>query len=763
MPRLAASTGEFVHTHRKAILVAWLVVAVGLIAANYAAGPTDHAEPQLLPDDSPSRRAVLALCSHFPGSSGLGEAAIVFERADRLTREDMDAIEQVAHLIEEPSALASSSDLAGVNVRSPASIQPPTNPLTGEPMWRNLLVSNPSEAGQAAMIQVSIPADYISLHSDRIVRHIRSILAAQPLPDGLTVAVSGSAGFGHDYAAAAVVSHRRTVKVTLVAVVLILLAIYRSPLAPLVPIAAISLAAVVAFAVLRIANRVGLHTGTAEEIFVFVLIYGAGVDYTLLLMSRYRELLATGCQPDAAAREGLTRSLPAILAAACTVTAGLLMMSFARYGVFRSAGPAVAIALVVALLASVTLAPAMVGIAGARLFWPRRPGPDGPAPRFSRRAIWAVLARAVTGKPVLTLAATLAVLALPALRGAKVKWVYDTLASIVAHEGRRVGGAARGLEIAKRHWPVGEIGPVTVLVESPEPVAPEEWVKVASHLSRVVMPLRGVVGVRSMSAPLGTDEPAAANFLAGTVGWGRVVQEYVSADGRAARMTVLMDKPALSLEAMASVRRIQVTAETAAARLLPGSSVLTAGASAEMADIRDVTRSDFKIIVGMALAAIFIIVLVLLRDAILAAFMVASTLVSYFAALGISYWVFVALLGEAGLDWKVEVFLFVVMVAVGQDYNIFLTARLSQEAILLPPRRATRRALVHTGPVISSCGLIMAATLGSLMSGRLLLLRQLGFALALGMLIDTFVVRPLLLPAFVAVTGRTGRTRFGWH
>ena len=123
------------------------------------------------------------------------------------------------------------------------------------------------------------------------------------------------------------------------------------------------------------------------------------------------------------------------------------------------------------------------------------------------------------------------------------------------------------------------------------------------------------------------------------------------------------------------------------------------------------------------------------------------------ATLGISYWVF----GGEGLDWKVEVFLFVVMVAVGVDYNIFLASRLAQEARRLPVKLATCRAVIHTGPVISSCGLIMASTLGSLMAGDLQLLRQLGFALALGMLIDTFLVRPLMLPAFVVVAKRTGR------
>jgi RND superfamily putative drug exporter len=183
------------------------------------------------------------------------------------------------------------------------------------------------------------------------------------------------------------------------------------------------------------------------------------------------------------------------------------------------------------------------------------------------------------------------------------------------------------------------------------------------------------------------------------------------------------------------------------------------GITAEMADVRATTQADFLRVAALCLAVIFLIVLALLKDPFLSAFMVAATLLSYLATLGISGWVFTGLMGEAGLDWKVEIFLFVVLIVVGQDYNIFLASRLAQEALSLPLLRATRQAVVHTGPVISSCGIIMAATLGSLMAGDLQMLRQLGFALSLGMIIDTFIVRPLLLPAFVALTGRAGGRR----
>jgi RND superfamily putative drug exporter len=743
-------------------LAAWIGAAVLLAAMVPPKDPRKSPEPPLLPADSPSCRADEAMVRYFPQRSGRSEAAIIFERpGGALTAADYAAIESVARRLLTPTAQANAADLAGVEVLSPRALEAPPNLLTGQPMWRNLLVSPVSSRGQAALVLAAFPSNFIAMRTDRLVAHTRSVVEARPLPAGLSAAVTGSAGFGHDYVVAARISHRRTIQVTLVAVVVILLIVYRSPVAPLVPLSAISLAAVVAIKGLALADRFGLHVGTAEDIFVFVLLYGAGVDYTLLLVSRYRELLAAGADPPRAAAESLTRCFPTIVASACTVTAGLAMMSFARYGFFRTAGPAVAAAVVTAMLASVTLAPAIVGILGAKLFWPMRAGLGQAVvlPSGRRFELWPALARAITGRPILMLTVTLVVLAAPAANALRITWVYDTLASIKAYEHAGLGGAARGLEMAKQHWPAGEIAPVTLLIKAASPLDPPQWDAVARQITQAVRTLPHVSDVRSINTPLGTSENPATNLLVQSTAGATVGPEYLSADGTAMRMTVLLDQPALTLQAMASLRDILHVASATVTKLNLHASVLAAGSTAEMADIRTVTRGDFHRIALLALAAIFLIVLALLRDPLLSAFMVGSTLLSYLATLGLSGWLWTSLMGQPGLDWKVEVFLFVVMVAVGQDYNIFLAARLAQEAVGATVLQATRRAMVSTGPVISSCGLIMAATLGSLMGGQLLLLQQLGSALAMGMLIDTFVVRPLLLPAFVAATGRTGKSR----
>ena len=725
--------------------------------------PTDPArsEPEsFLPEWTAYRKAAAALKESFPNSSGLSQVAVVFERrGGPLTGEDLAAVERIARQIPLPrTGPAGREDLAGINVRSPQSIPLPRNPL----------ISPHSNAGQAALIVVNLPSHFVSLRSARVVQHIRAILSAPALPDGLAAEVTGSAAFGNDYALAGKRSHQRTLRVTVVAVIVILVLVYRAPLAALVPLLGISLAAAAVVKLLDVAGRLGMHIGTAEHIFVIVLLYGAGTDYCLMLISRYRELLAEGGPPRDAAKGALVRTAPAILASAATDVAGLLMLCAANFRIFRSTGPAVAIGLGVALLAAVTLVPALMGILGPCMFWPwRRPEhkPTAAAsnPNLRGPAVWPRLANLVTSRPGTVLAVAALVLGGAIVQGARVPWVYDTLTDL----GDRYG-AVRGAVTARRHWGPGQIGPVTVLLQSEQPVPADRWHTASRRLTQIVGDIPGVSDLRSLTAPIGLD--AARNRTALQETLARLPfspdslirkgaeAEYLSADRRATRLIVVLDRPAFTLEAMATAKTVRdIAAATIAAEGIDAH-VHLAGPTAQMMDTRDVTQRDFYRVAGLAIAVVFVIILLLLRDVVLSLFMAVCTIVSYLATLGISYWVFAGLMGDPGLDWKVEVFLFVVMVAVGVDYSIFLAARIAEEARHTTATEAVRIAVIHTGPVISSCGIIMAATLGSLMAGDFKLLHQLGFALAVGMLLDTFITRPLLLPAFVALTGRTGRS-----
>jgi len=786
--------GEFVTKFRWLILAAWLLAVALAICLGPKEGSARKEPTSFLPADTPTRVAVKKLTDHFGHTVGLSEAIVVLKRGGGLlTDDDYRAIKKLADRIAKPSdELSGPEDLDGVSFRSPGAIPVPPQ--------SNPYIATATPNGQAALIKINIPANFITSRSARIVRHVRSILASEKpgFPDGLSASVTGSSAFGLDYARAAEKSHFHTFAVTIAAVVLILLVIYRAPLAALVPLGGISAAAIIALALLEVGNvYLGMNTGLAEKIFTIVLLYGAGTDYTLLLISRQREFLCSGMPHRKATSEALNHTLPALLASAGTDTAGLMMLIFADYGLFRSAGPAIAVALLVALSAVVTLVPAVVVIIGARVYWPSHPDRAARKLAGARSAVWHRIASVVTARPGTVLAIALALLTVPAVRGANLKWVYDTLADLDgSYE------AAQGARTVRDYWPIGEIAPVNVLIEAPGPVKPEKWQQLSAEVTTAIGDIRGSTtraarDIRSLTEPLGRDidptteaflkmaltakPPKAprsqpkrrgvfdllqdgANFLVtGLVqnrlqnARDRTFEEYVSDDSSAMRIEIILDKPAMTLQAMSIVEDIKGVLVRQLATEGFDARVYIAGATAQTMDIRTITGRDFYRIAVLALGVIFLIVWLLLKDVLLSGFMVLSTLLSYWTTLGITYWVFAGLLGVAGLDWKVEIFLFVVMMAVGQDYNIFLAARVSQEARRMEPRRACRHAIVYTGPVISSCGLIMAATLGSLMVGDMALLKQLGFAMALGMLIDSFIVRPLVLPAFIALTGRTGQ------
>ncbi|MFP4106257.1 MAG: MMPL family transporter [Phycisphaerae bacterium] len=747
--------GNGIVRYRWLVLTAWVVAAILLVALVGQSDPANEIQ-HFLPEDMPYRKAIAALEEHFPENSGLSNAIIVFERkTGPLQPTDLQAIEQIARRISDPSETehATAEELDRLTIQTPAS--------TSFLMFQSPLVSKAGEPGQAALISVSVPSNYVTLRASHVVEHIRGVLQKTPLPDGLSVSVTGSAAFGHDYAKAAKESHEATTIVTLLSVIVILLLVYRAPLAALVPLLSITVAAVVAMKFLVLAESFGVHNGTAEQIFVFVLLYGAGIDYSLLYISRYREMLQQGQPGRKAAADGLNATIGAIMASSVTDTLGLLMLCFAAFVLFQTTGPVAAIALLIALMAAVTLVPALVAIVGPRMFWPRKTHRIGKS-----RVLWSAVGRLVTRRPLLLLVLLFAALAVPATRGFFVPWDFDSLAGLKPNAGK-VGNASRGIRVARRHWPVGEVAPVTIVLESDESLARDQWREISARASTAAMAQPKVKEVRSHTYPIGNraDVLSAVDAIpllsqtAKTQIRKDIDKQYLAPTGRAIRMDLVLNTAPFESGSMEALEDIQQEVAAAARTGDPAKlTVHTAGIIAQTRDTREITDRDFARVAPLVLGVIFLVVVILIRDPVIAAFMVLSTLVSYLATLGISHWVFTGLFGAAALDWKVRIFVFVVMVAVGVDYNIFLAARLAQEARSLPTAEAVRRAVAYTGPVISSCGIIMAATLGSLVVGKMSLLEQLGFALALGMLIDTFLIRPLLLPAFATLTGRTGKT-----
>jgi len=717
--------GGFVSRHPFVTIGVWAAVAVG--SAVVAPDPDRLAgaeSPTLLPADSDHNRAVELLYRSFPKWAGRSRAIVTLERPGGLTEADMAFLQRYTDRL-----VAEASDRDDWGVLSP----------TMGPYHRARLMSRD---GQAAMIVVNLGANFVTRRATRSVERIES-LAPKSRPTGLRVELTGMAGIGRDYARAAQRALHRTTWVTITAVLVILVLVYRAPLAAMIPLASIGTSVFVALNVLAVLAWAGWSVTSMERIFTVVLLFGAGTDYALFWISRYREELSGPRGRSQAAAAAMGAVAPAVLASAGTTIVGLWMMTTADLVPTHNAGKVLGIVLAIALAAALTLVPAMASLMAGALFWPRR---AGPVASVGQRHVWPRLAAAVVRRPLVVMTIGLAVLAVPVPTALMAPVRFDTLAELPAGT-----SSARGAAIAKKHFRPGELFPTTLAIHGPgltrDPARIEPLCK---RLTDAVMAVPGVQDVRSLAYPSGRRAGVTAmDRLARAVMPQRLRRFFVAPDTGVVRLEVILADPPFSVEAMAAVQHAIEAAQRVAGAHLDGHvEILAEGATPYMINIRRVVQADQRRVMVLAMATIWLVVLVLVRDIPLSLFMLAATLVTYVATLGVTQWVFCGLLGGPGIDWKVKLFLFVIIVAVGQDYNIFLVTRLFQEIRSLSLAEGTSRAIVRTGPVISSCGLIMAATLGSLWAGKLELLRQLGFALAAGILIDTFIVRPLLIPSF---------------
>lgn len=621
---------------------------------------------------------------------------------------------------------------------------------------------------------------------------------------GLAIVRAGSAAVGADLLRSAADGIRNTELFSIVLVVIILVLVYRSPLLVLVPVVTILAAFVTATSVVALLTQLSVLPGfgwwtlkvfSTTRIFIVVILFGAGTDYCLFLISRYKEELASGRPHGEAASVALTRVGDALAASAFTTILGLGMLFFAEFGKFRYSGPVIALCLAITLLACVTLTPAIMRGLGPMLFWPwgvgrretaERQGSGGAGSPRRRQAtslpFWHWLARGVVTRPGTTLIFAVAIM-LPAAgyglwRGTVVS--YDFFSNLPADSPSRAG-----VEALKRHFPIGERGSLTVLVH--RGAAAFEGAEGRDQIRQLSdrLQVQGVRAVRSAEDPLGDFErgerPGVASERARRARILRAhprtkavfVAQTPELSGNVARFELILECDPFSFEALAVVNRVETSLRdlfAAPHSFWHGARFAVAGTTAAIRDLRDVTRRDYVRIQTLVVLSVFVVLLVILRRPVICAFMMLSVVFSYYVAIGVTALLFSWRYGYAyeGLDWKVPLFLFVILVAIGQDYNVYLATRVLEEQARIGPFAGLRRALVRTGGIITSCGVIMAGTFIAMTSGtwRAFLpdslfreaasgpqrgIVELGFALALGVLLDTFVVRPVLLPCFLAL------------
>ena len=646
-----------------------------------------------------------------------------------------------------------------------------------------LVGTSPDGKGQAALTVVMLQGTYLAKQAreavDEISRVADAFVADDPPPAGLTRGITGSASVGRDMNTASNESISNTTTTTIALVVVILLVVYRSPLLALIPLVTIALSAWASLKAIAWLTKLPLlhfQVINITNIFVIVVLFGAGTDYCLFLIARYREELVRGRSGPEALHEAIKQVGGALVASAGTVIIGLGMLWFSSFAKIQYTGPAIALSLAIGLIASLTLAPVLLHWLRGAVFFPFKPphhvrGADVEQEMLLQTPMsgfWSKVATYVVEKPGRILAASLLVLLPFAIVGARTKENYSQLSDLSPDEPSIIGAA-----MVQRYFPAGELAPAAVLIAHPTlDFRSDKGRATIDVLSRKLAGLANVAEVRSLSQPLGKRPDPHRSFavrFAETATRRFIDPRYVGMapanpvdKDHIVRIEVVFKYEPFSepsLAALGEVKKI-VTSEMAAGGVLSGASAFgLAGSSAMVDDLRTVTVRDQRKMYVLVTAGVFLILWALIRRPLICLYLIATVVLGYLASLGITELVFRSLhtgpTPWVGLDWKVGFFLFVILVAIGEDYNIFLMARVIEEEKKHGPIEGTRLAVAHTGGIISSCGLIMAGTFGSMLTGSLTALRELGFALALGVLLDTFVVRPILVPAFVVLLHRT--------
>ncbi|MBI3214595.1 MAG: MMPL family transporter [Mycobacterium sp.] len=669
MSRFAA----LVTAPRSWVIALLVALAGGLLMGLAGGGDSDSQSPVSLPPTAESARTA-ALAAQFPGGDR-APAILVLTRTDGAVLSPADRA----------AAEAAAARIAG----SP-------------PMF--------SSDGQAALSAVPLDSTLSGFALNDAVKSLRDA-AGTGLPTDLTAAITGGPAFGADIANAFAGANFTLLAVTAAVVALLLILTYRSPVLWLVPLLVIAFAdRVGAVAGTAVASAAGLTPDGSTSGITSVLVFGAGTNYALLLISRYREEL--GHAPDgpspgtrdhrAALAVAVRTAGPAIIASNATVVLALLTLLFASAPSTRSLGLQAATGLVVAAVFVLLMLPPLLALCGTRLFWPFIPKPG--AKHLADSGFWHRVADGVARRPGLVAAAAIAALAVlcTGLLGTPVGLSQTDQFRVQAE-------SVTGYRSVAAHFPGGLTDPARVVGPTAQ----------ADAITRAITGTPGVVSAN----PTGQ-----------------------SADGLT-QWSVVLDSAPASAQSFETIDALRDSVHGV------DPSTLVGGSDASARDAAAAAQRDRMVVIPAILAVVLVVLYVLLRSALAPLVLVGVTVLSALAALGLGGWASVHIFGFPALDYSTPLFAFLFLVALGVDYTIFLVTRAREETPRFGTRLGIVRAVSATGAVITSAGIVLAAVFCVLGVLPLIVLTQLGIIVGLGILLDTFLVRTVIIPALFTLIG----------
>jgi putative drug exporter of the RND superfamily len=682
------------------VLAAWLlaVIAVFPLGSKLSDETTDSTQ-SFLPASAESTEVVRKLDNDFrQGETDTG--IVVYKNPNGLTAADKQKI-----FVDSLAIEAAGKDKINL-------VEPPATPFS-TPFSRGSSQALVSKDGTVATMVLTTPTNF-DKEGDwgKAVRDITDKNTSD-----MQVFVTGNLGFSADANEVFNNIDQKLLFATVALVLVLLGAIYRSVILPFIPLVVVFFAYTLAQAFIYLLAKSGATVSTNSTSILIVLMFGVGTDYCLLLVSRYREELRRIEDKHEAMARAVRRAGPAILASGMTVALAMLVLGLADNKGTSSLGPVFAIGVVCALIAGLTLLPTLLTIFGRRGFWPRKAVVtyDPEHPSAGRQGLWRRFGNRVLERPGIALLVTGVIFCAGALGLLAYKVDYSTT-SFFKHSVESV----EGFDALRSAFPAGTLAPTTILVES------STGQVTSLQLGEVAQKLKAVDGVAGVTPPT-----------------------QFSRNRQIVAFDLILEGDPLNKSSLDVVPRMR----DAVANLPPGTTALVGGSSAINYDIDNANTHDLELIAPLALLVMAVILAILLQSLVAPLLLLASVVLSFACTLGISILFIRDVVGDAGFDSSIPIFAFIFLVALGIDYTIFLMARVREEARRYGTREGMLRALSATGPVITSAGIILAGTFSVLMTLPVSFTFDLGFMVALGILLDTFVVRTIMVPAAVELLG----------
>jgi RND superfamily putative drug exporter len=680
---------------------AWVTLLIGLIFAAlsftvFAAEESNVSPDNGLPDDSEVILVDQALAD-MPGSEGTAAVVVLAKASGEFTDDEIVWLQgEFDPMIQMPTGGVNElfTEFSNLEIMGEAFVPPATI----------------SDDNTTAV--VTIPMDEIDDVDERAERvaEIRTLIGEETLP-GVEAYVTGPEGFQVDLAGVFAGADFTLLLATVLIVIVLLLVTYRSPILWIVPLLVVGTADGMAGQIGR--NVAAFFNITADGSItgiLSVLVFGAGTNYALLLIARYKEELLLIEDRHEAMTRAVKGAGPAILASGGTVALALLTLSFAELGGNRALGLVCASGIIVAMIAALGVLPAAIVVFGRGLFWPFVPKFGGV--NKSETGWWAKLGKGVSKRPV-----TVAILGIALLGGLTAGSTGITIGIPETEQFRVKPEAVTGIEVLGEAFPAGASAPAQVIA-------------VNDYADDVI------------DAAL--DSPLVASA------------EVVDQSDDFSRIDVVLDAEGGSEEAYAAIETLRENVQS-----VPGANALVGGDDATRLAVKQAYERDQLLVIPLILVLVFIVLVLLLRALLAPILLLGSVVLSFFSAMGAAWLIFQNVFGMSGLDFSVFLYSFLFLVALGVDYNIFLVSRAREESANLadsvrqPTRQAMIKALGATGGVITSAGILLAAVFAVLGVLPLIALFQVGIIVGIGVLIDTLLVRTVVVPALAFITGDT--------